>query len=239
MGKWRAFRFRLRLRPRRMVDLAIAVIILLILAGAVLALNYWLADVSRPRTGRTEIGRIGDVVGIVQLFVTALIIAVGGFFAYLKLQLFRDFEPHLTVTQSVSHRRIGRQFMHVAVTATLHNNSRVKVDVDKGYISLLQISPIDDEIVTQKYAEVFGDIDNDSVKHFQWVELDTIRRASGDDPLVIEPGESHIELGEFIVSDAVEAVLAYSYFHNSRYTIGSASAPGWTASTVYDIVVRK
>ena len=227
-----------RLRPYRRLAIELLVVCV-ILVGAVWGLNFWLADAARDATSPTEIGRIRDVVGIVQGAVWALLIAAGGVLAYRKLEWFRDFEPHLTVTQSVSHRRIGQRFVHVAVTATLHNNSKVKVDVNEGYITLLQISPVDDAAVARIYAEVLGDIDNDEVKDFQWEELDTVRRASGDNPLVIEPGESHIELGEFIVSDEVESILAYSYFHNSRHSHGSSSAPGWTASTVYDIVIRR
>ena len=163
--------------------------------------------------------------------------AAGGNFAYRKLELFRDFEPHLTVMHTVSHRRVGQNYLHIAVTATLHNTSKVMVVVKQGYIQLSQISPIDDEIVEQKYAEVFGNPNAGDVRHFRWIELDTMPRASDDDALVIEPGESHTEPGEFIISDEVKTVLVYSYFYNSRRSGGDRSAPGWTASTVYDIIV--
>ena len=177
-----------------------------------------------------------DAVALLQGLATVAAVALGALFAYRNSLLFRSFEPHLAVTHTVSHRRVGQNYLHIAVTATLHNTSKVMVVVKEGYIQLSQISPIDDETVEQKYAKVFGDPDAGDVRNFRWIELDTMLRASDDDALVIEPGESHTELGEFIVSDEVKTVLVYSYFYNSRHSGGARSAPGWTASTVYDIV---
>ena len=52
--------------------------------------------------------------------------------------------------------------------------------------------------------------------------------------LTVEPGESHQEAYEFIVSTEVESVIVYTYYYNSR---DDSEAPeGWGAATVYDIV---
>ena len=80
--------------------------------GAVILLN--LAPVA---SGGAE--RLGDAASIVQLLATAVIIITGAVFAYRKRQLFRDFEPHLTVTQSATHRAVGTQYVHIAVTASV------------------------------------------------------------------------------------------------------------------------
>ena len=98
-----------RLRPfrRAAVDLLIFVGVLAALAVSVWALNFWLTDAVRDKTSPSEISRIREVVGIVQGIAAALLIVVGGIFAYRKLQLFRDFEPHLTITQSVASRSVG------------------------------------------------------------------------------------------------------------------------------------
>ena len=82
-----------------------------------------------------------DRVEIIQLFVVASAVVIGGFFALYKLQIFRDFEPHLTVSQEVSHRIIGEKFIHVETTATLHNSSRVKIEIREGLFRLQQIAP--------------------------------------------------------------------------------------------------
>lgn len=223
---------------RAAIEILIVAGILLGLAAIAAALNLRLEDAARNATSPAEIGRIKDIVSTIQAFVWAFLLLAGGVFAYRKLGLFRDFEPHLTVTHAVSHRRISPRYLHIAVTATLHNTSKVKVDVKDGYIRLSQISPIDDETVERKYAQRFDNLDDDGVRYFQWDVLDTARQASSEALLVIEPGESHAELGEFIVSNEVETVLVHSYFYNSQYPGNAHSAPGWTASTVYDIMIE-
>ena len=62
-----------RLLPYRRMAIEILTVggVLAILAGAVLALNYWLTDASGSATSTADIGRIKDVVGIVQLFAAA------------------------------------------------------------------------------------------------------------------------------------------------------------------------
>ena len=72
-----------------------------------------------------------------------LIVAI---FAYRKLQLFRDFEPHLTITQAVTHRPIGTQYVHIAVTATLHNSSKVRVEIADDFLSVApNTQPLSDD----------------------------------------------------------------------------------------------
>ena len=68
-----------------------------------------------------------DLSSIIQAaFATAAIMGAA-IFAIFKLQLFRDFAPHLTISHTINHRPIGESYMHLDVTATLHNSSRVKV----------------------------------------------------------------------------------------------------------------
>ena len=70
-----------------------------------------------------------NLAGILQSVVTVVAIAGGGVFAYYELQVFRAFAPHLTISQEVSHRYIGDRYVHIAVTATLHNSSKVKIEL--------------------------------------------------------------------------------------------------------------
>ena len=90
----------------RFVTLSLVVIGVLILAFAVL-------DLLLPDTSRAK-----DLAGVVQAGITFVAIIVGGVVAFLKLQVFRDFEPHLTISNSISHRLLGTKYVHVAVTAT-------------------------------------------------------------------------------------------------------------------------
>ena len=197
-----------------------------LLALIFLALHFTLTDAEDAR-------RAGSLAEIVLSCVTALAIVAGGIFAAYKWQIFRDFEPHLTITHEVSHRSIGDNYVHIDVTATLHNSSRVKMEFLKGFVRLQRIAPVSDEEVESLYAQVFVDKVYDDL---QWPILDEAPLSWDRDELIIEPGERHQEAYEFIVAKAVRAVIIYTYFYNSRPSQPSRSSEGWGATTVHDIM---
>ncbi len=160
-------------------------------------------------------------------------ICVGGIFAYQRLQIFRTFEPHLTISHEISHRQIGDSYVHIDVTATLRNSSKVQVELRQGFFRLQLVSPESDEQIESLYAEVF--IDKTS-QEIQWTTLDEFQSEWESGELIVEPGESHPETYEFIVSKNVGTVIIYTYFYNSRFSQNAHSAEGWVATTVYDIV---
>ena len=92
-----------------------------------------------------KLTQVKEVLLSLQAAVTALAIIVGGVLAYRRLQIFRTFEPHLTITNRVSHRLLGNSYFHIAVTATLHNSSRVKMEFREAFFLLQRITPTSDE----------------------------------------------------------------------------------------------
>ena len=111
----------------------------------------------------TDTERVEELAGSVQSVVAIVAIVGGGAFAYYKLQIFRVFEPHLTISHEVSHRYIGDNYVHIAVTATLHNSSKVKMELRKGVFLLQQISPLSDEEIEPLYEQVFEDQDYEHI----------------------------------------------------------------------------
>ena len=168
-----------------------------------------------------------------QAIATVVLICVGGVFAYRRLQLFRTFEPHLTISHEVAHRFIGDSYTHIDVTATLRNSSRVQVEILEGNFLIQQISPESDEEIERLYAEVFI---GQEQQEMQWTILDRIDLSWQRGELIVEPGEAHPESYDFIVPREVKTVRIYTYFDNSRFSPGAQSTEGWVASTVYDIV---
>ena len=189
----------------------------------VLALEHWLSN----------LGRIAVVLGVIQSIATIVAIFLGGVWAYFKLQIFRDFEPHLTIVQAVSHRPISDGYLHLSVIATLHNSSKVKIEVREAAFRLQRIGPLADPEVEQLYAQVFIDNEESSI---QWTSYDELERSWGKGELIIEPGESHHEAYEFIVSREIDSVVVYAYFHNPEYREGTRKAQGWSVTTVHDMV---
>ena len=150
-----------------------------------------------------------------------------------KLRIFRDFQPHLTISHKASHRGIGDNYIHLDLTATLHNNSKTHVEVRKALFVLQRISPASDEEVELLYDSA---LEGEDHVGFQWTILEQADRDWQQAELLVEPGESHQETIEFIIKGDVDSVLMYTYFYNSNHSKNSHSAEGWHATTVYDIM---
>lgn len=196
------------------------------LTGFALLLNFALPDV----------GAAGRVAGMVQAAVAALTIAAAGLFAGFKLQLFRDFEPHLTIAHEVSHRPVGAGYTHIAVTATLRNTSRVNVELRQGIYSIQQIAPITDAAVAEIHTEFTS---NSRLNSFGWVLLAENRYHWGRGEFTVEPGETHRELVEFIISNEIETVLIHTGFQNQPAGRISRNLRTWGCNSVYDIVIKR
>ena len=112
-----------------------------------------------------RLDRVRDIVSIVQSSVTALAIAGGALFAVVKLQAFRDFEPHLTVKHEISHRLIGSSYIHVGVNVFLHNSSKVVIKLQRGEYLLQRISPITDVQIEELFIQLEDDdeLDDDEL----------------------------------------------------------------------------
>ncbi len=184
---------------------------------AAISINMWLTDDGFGESARTF-----------QVIVTAIAIFMAAAFAVFKLQIFRVFAPHLTISQRVSHRPVGESYIHIDVAATLRNSSRVKIGLLKGFFTLQLIAPAGDEEVENLYSQVFMDAE---AREFLWPILDEVHRIWDKDTLVIEPGESHQEVCEFMVESGVTSVLIYAYFYNPY----SSTPEGWHSTTIYDV----
>lgn len=177
----------------------------------------------------------GDSARLFQAVGAVAVIFVGGMFAYWRLQIFRTFEPHLTISHEISHRFVGDSYVHIAVTANLHNSSRVKIELRKALFSLQMIAPLTNAEIERLFEESFVKREN---KDIQWTTLAEIQREWIENELIIEPSESHQETCEFIVSSGVESAVIYTYFHNPTSSPNTQSADGWSATTVHDIISR-
>lgn len=226
-----------------------------LVSAQVPVLDQALRDGSQQATATSLTGRILDWARIAQSLFTVIAILAGGFLAWRNWQLFRSREPHVTISHQISHRHIGAKYVHIAVTATLHNSSRVNVDFRDGAFTLQQVAPVSDKDVENLYAQVFVD---EEQTYLQWATLDDARRTWGEDEFVVEPGESETETYEFIVSKHVESVAVTTYFYNSR-VLGKIpddidpqeaqrrrgrlrrwrevrGPPGWGRTTIYDML---
>ena len=202
----------------------VVVFLVAVVVGVAFLLNAILPDPSRAK----------DLAEIILAFITVIAIAAGAYFAHNRFQIFRTFQPHLTISHRVFHRRLSESYIHIDATALLHNSSRVQIELRKGLIRLQGVSPVSDEEAESAYAMTFVDRDYNNL---QWPVLERLDRFWDRSELVVEPGESHAEIFEFIIrASAYRSVLVYTYFYNPRCRQNDGSAEGWAATTVYDIL---
>ena len=206
-----------------MPALVIVLVVVSVPVGSIFILEIFLDS---PR-------KIVLVAGALQGYVTVVAIMAGGAFAIYRLRVFRTLEPHITVTQTVSHRVVGDSYIHISVTAMLHNSSRVEVGIREATFALQMISPMTDFAVEIFDAEASG---GENPRYIQWPTLGDEMGTWNENELIVEPGASHPETFEFIVSREVRAVLIDTYFYNQTYEGYSMKSKGWGATTAYDII---
>ena len=199
----------------KLIGVALLVVVAVIGLFILVGLLGWVLPDAAP---------LGDWADIVLAVVTILAILFGGLFAVVKFDLFRDFEPHLTISHTINHRPWGNGYWHLDVKATLNNSSKVRVELHGGYFILQQIRP----------ASGVDDIPEPSIVYPYWPVLEEFSIDLGDRPLELEPGQSLQEVLQFMVPVHVETVLIHYAFHD---TGSQAEQPsGWGITEVYDII---
>ena len=174
-----------------------------------------------------------ETVALVQGTATLIAIAVGGVFAYHKLDIFREFQPHLTITQTASHRRVGDDYVHIWVHVSLANTSKVAIEIRDASFWAQQISPLSNEEIEALYEQFLVQPTGD--KLIQFPRLEEYDREWGPEEFVVEPGETETERYQFIIGKDVTTISLSAFFVDSEPRPNSRSERGWSAVNVYDI----
>ena len=166
---------------------------------------------------------------------TALAISAGVATAWYKLDIFREFEPHVTIEQTIKSQPLGDSYLLIVATAVLTNNSKVLVKPVEGYCRLAQLSPLDDSRIVEIYVDALREGNGDH-EQFGWPILKEIKRKWTDGDISIEPGESHQETYQFIVDGATRSVVALTAIYNPSYRkeLGGR-AEVWRCYAFYDV----
>ena len=192
---------------------------------AMLIALLWLLESNLPNVEKYK-----DIADLVQTAITILALIGGAAFAAYKLELFRDFEPHLNVSHAINHRRVGDNYVHIDVTVTLHNSSKVKVDLRSGFVVLQRIAPEEDETIQDIYTSAYG---GQFIDDFSWHVLYEEIWDWQVNEFSIEPGESRNQVLEFIISKEVETVRVYTFYPHPNLVNEEI---GWDMTTVYDTI---
>ena len=221
---------------------AIATIVAAVIAIALLSVRIIL-DAQQSLDG--EAGSLGEVAAALvkevrddlRHIATALAIAAGVSIAWYKLDIFREFEPHLSIEQTIESRRLGNSFRLIVATAILTNNSKVLVKPREGYCRLAQTAPLSDPSVVEIFTNaVRSGTEENGFEQFGWPVLGEVRRTWPEGDIAIEPGECHRETYQFIVDEGTESVVALTAIYNPAYNLDLAShAETWRCYTFHDV----
>ncbi len=163
------------------------------------------------------LGYVISNIGIIQSIVNIAAVVVVGVAAWRNGIIFRHRSPHIDITHDITHREISPLYTHIAVTATLHNSSRVKVEFFNGLFVAQKLAPMEDEEVYGLYNASFEEIsDIGRLIDFPWEILEGVRYSWDKDELIVEPGEARALTFEFVVDKDIEAVLITTYLYNER-----------------------
>ena len=144
-----------------------------------------------------------------------------------KFGLFRESEPHLTVTQTIHTQELGQSYRLVAVTSILHNKSRVLVSPTEAWCRLAQTSPLTDEEVKTIFAEALIERSDLLEEQFAWPILAQANKAWDPGEMTIEPNENSPVVFQFIIGKEATAVQTTTAIIRP----GQSEKPGETANT--------
>ena len=244
----------------RMINIALAIALTVAIVGGCFVLSTELAAAQGTEPATMGSASLADNVhlwvSIAQGGATIIAIVLGGIFAWRRGLIFRHWQPHVTISHDVTHRRVSPENVHIEITAILHNSSQVKVEFRDGLFTVEQLAPVSDEYVERLYGKTF--VDKERYEAPEWHCLKEIRLEWKEDELIAEPGEKVAVTLEYIVPNYVESVLITTYFYNARVMgkipadinprdaerkkqrrwLWRISGPrGWIRTTAHDIVL--
>ncbi len=203
---------------------------------------------------RWDLARDAAIAG--QAMATIIAIGLGGVFAWRRGYLFRTGQPYITIAHEITHRRVSDGYVQLELTATVHNPSRVKVELRDALFIVQQLAPASDDYVTDLYRRAFGEHEPRQYRPLAWEYLDEIPRVWNKDELLVEPGASVAVAFEYVLSVEIHSVSITTHFYNTKvmgkipagtnprdaenrkhFGMWAASGTkGWNRTTTYDIL---
>ena len=175
------------------------------------------------------LGYVISNIGVIQSIINIAAVMVVGVAAWRNGIIFRHRSPHINITHAITHRKISNGYTHIAVTVTLHNSSRVKVDFYDGLFVAQKLAPLEDDDVEVLYNESSEEISVlGRLIDFPWEILEGFRGSwDKDDHIIVEPGETMALTVEFVVDNDIEAILITTYLYNERVVGRLSSTSDW------------
>ncbi len=190
-----------------------------------------------------------------QAVATIIVIGLGGVFAWRRGYLFRLGQPYVTIDHAITHRQVSNRYVHLEITAFVHNTSRVKVEFRNALFIVQQLAPASDAYIFHLHGKA-DDQRPRVYRPLEWENLMEIPRVWNKDELVVEPGASAAVTFEYVLANENQCVSITTHFYNckvmgeipadvnhreakNRKRLGIwevSGTKGWNRTTTYDII---
>lgn len=181
------------------------------------------------KPGRSRLEICKDIAGTIQSALTVLAVMVGAYWYFLE----RGHVVKANVSHHVERVGIGNGFAWVQLTAIVENKSKHQIKILGSRAWLQQMSPLAGEM-----QAVVNDIAakglpgqllvKEATGRVEWPALGVVERKQ--DQIVVEPGETERISFEFVVSDEVQVLRAYTFLQPDV-----EKKSGWSSVSIHEV----
>ena len=148
---------------------------------------------------------------------TLCAILAGALLAAWKFSLFREGEPHLTISQQTEDELLAQSYRIVTVTAFLHNTSKVVVQPTQAWCEIFQLGPMDDQAAEKIYQQSLQRQTSPNKNRYDWWLLNRESKGWIPGELKIEPNEKCPLQFEFMIGRTVTLIKIRTAIANPRF----------------------
>lgn len=174
---------------------------------------------------------IKDVADIVQAFITALALIVGGAWTYLLFVSKRQRFPRAKIEHQVAQRAVSAGAIFLIIEIIISNTGDVLLSLVSGEIEVRQVCP-----PGGNFLQLLTAGPQTTGRRVELVDWPALFTYSEDWPgkriIEIEPGESEQLLYTLLVQAEVKSIYLYSYFRNITKR---RKELGWETKTFHDV----
>jgi hypothetical protein len=171
-----------------------------------------------------------------QAVLTVAALLIGGFWTYKLYRQKRQRFPQVNISHQISHWSISPDKTLVRVKVLFANVGERLFSVAAGYVRLLQMQPLPDEIA--KTIREGSDPVTDAHTEIIWPAI--AKRYWPHSDHEVEPKETDEAIFEFVIGNDIQAVIVESAFENANkrrqgIKFWSERSICWNTTTVYEL----
>ena len=171
-----------------------------------------------------------------MIWQSALAVSIigGAVIAAWRLNIFRDFQPSVTIELEVHSCETAPSWTAITISARITNTSRVKITIPETHWGVRSLAPYTDEWIAEHANSALSTSSVEETNFvFPWDVIHHI--AETEKSAYVEPGETHTEAVSFPISAVYRDIDVMVAVRRSTWPKGKRSKHVWTAQCVHRI----